>query len=145
MWKRIREKDGLSYGVGAYVAWANFDNNSTWTTSASFASPVRDKVVAAWREEVASALKDGFTDKELQDAKQSILRSRQLGRAQDSGVMGLLGLLMFTGLSTQDIAKIDEAFAEVTLEQANQALRKYIDPSKAVLGFSGNFAGKAVQ
>ena len=145
LWKRIREKDGLSYGVGAYVAWANFDNNSTWTTSASFASPVRDKVVAAWREEVASALKDGFTDKELQDAKQSILRSRQLGRAQDSGVMGLLGLLMFTGLSTQDIAKIDEAFAAVTLEQANQALRKYIDPSKAVLGFSGNFAGKAVQ
>jgi zinc protease len=145
LWKRIREKDGLSYGAGAYISWANFDNNSTWTTSASFASPVRDKVVAAWREEVALALKDGFTDKELQDAKQSILRSRQLGRAQDSGVMGLWSLLMFTGLSTQDIAKIDEAFGNVTLEQATQALKKYIDPSKAVLGFSGNFGGKTVQ
>ncbi len=145
LWKRVREKDGLSYGVGAYVAWANFDNNSTWTTSASFASPVRDKVVAAWREEVALALKDGFTDQELLDAKQSILRSRQLSRAQDSGVMSLLGLLMFTGLGTQDIAKIDEAFAAVTLEQANLALRKYIDPRLAVLGFSGNFGGKAAQ
>jgi zinc protease len=145
LWKRIREKDGLSYGVGAYISWANFDNNSTWTTQASFASPVRDKVVSAWREELALALKDGFTDKELQDAKQSIMRSRQLGRAQDSGVSGLLGLLMFTGLSIQDIAKIDEAFAAVTLEQANQALRKYIDPSKAVLGFSGNFGGRQAQ
>jgi zinc protease len=145
LWKRIREKDGLSYSAAAYIAWANFDNNSTWTSSVSFASPVRDKVLAVWREEMSLALKDGFKEQELQDARQSIMRARQLGRAQDSGVLGLWSLLMFTGLSIQDIAKLDEAFSQVTLEQANQALRKYIDLGQAVLGFSGNFAGKSVQ
>ena len=145
LWKRIREKDGLSYSVGAYVSWANFDPNSTWTTSASFAAPVRDKVVAAWREEVKKALKDGFTETELADAKQSLLRSRQSSRSQDSGVLGLWQLLLFTGLGTADIDAIDKGIAGITLEQANAALRKYIDIDKAVLGFSGNFGGKALQ
>ncbi len=144
LWRRIREKDGLSYSVGAYVRWANFDPNSTWSTVASFAAPVRDKVVAAWREEMRRALKDGFTEQELADARQAVLRSRLAARSQDSGVAGLLAAMLQIGLTADEIERVDQAIANVTLEQANAALRRYIDIDKAVLGFSGNFGGKTL-
>ena len=139
LWVRIREVEGLSYGVYSFIDWRSLDANSTWQASAIFAPQNRAKVEAAFREEVARALKDGFTPKELADGQTSLLNFRRLSRAQDSGVAGAWANNLYLGRSFAVSAQVDAALAGLTLEQVNAALRKYLTPDAFVWGFAGDF------
>jgi zinc protease len=58
---RIRDKDGLSYGVNSGFGVNAKDDGATFTMTAICAPQNLPKVDAAFREELARALKDGFT------------------------------------------------------------------------------------
>ena len=139
LWKRIRESDGLSYSVGSGVGWSAFDANSGWRVSAIFAPQNQPRVETAFNEELARSLKDGFTQREVDDAKTSLLKSRQLNRAQD----GVLSAGLANNLERQrtfaSSQRVDDALAALTLEQVNAAWRRYIDPTKLVLVWGGDF------
>ncbi len=139
LWVRIREKDGLSYGTGTWVQWNNHEANSAWNAMAIFAPQNRTKVETAFREEVARALKDGFTATELKQAKEGMLNDRRLGRAQDQAIAGGLTNQLRLGRDFTLTQRTDEQIAKVTLEQVNAALRKYIDPAKFQMVFGGDF------
>ena len=139
LWVRIREVEGLSYDVRSGIDWRSLDANSTWQGSAIFAPQNRAKVEAAFRAEVARALKDGFTAKELADGQTSLLNFRRLSRAQDASVAGALANNLYLGRSFAVSAQVDAALAALTLEQVNAALRKYLTPDAFVWGFAGDF------
>src|SRR5262249_50277774 len=69
LWTRIREKDGLSYRVRSQLAASPFDQAGAFTTFAIYAPQNEARVEAAYREEVARVLKDGFQAKEISEAK----------------------------------------------------------------------------
>ncbi|MDP2370433.1 M16 family metallopeptidase [Rhodoferax sp.] len=139
LWVRIREKGGLSYDVRSGVNWNNYEPNSGWSATAIFAPQNRAKVEAAFKEEVARMQRDGFEQKELDDAKQSLLNFRRLSRAQDgnlaSGVASNLKLLRTFAISQ----KVDDQIAAATLEQVNAAMRRHLKPAMFVAGFGGDF------
>ena len=81
---RIRQKDGLSYGVGSQVNASPLDKSGTFTTFAIYAPQNEAKLEAAFQEELARVLKDGFEAKEIAEAKSGWLQSRQVARAQDA-------------------------------------------------------------
>ncbi|WP_428419108.1 M16 family metallopeptidase [Methylibium sp.] len=139
LWVRIREKEGLSYGVYSQVAWNQEERNSPWQAQAIFAPQNRAKVEEAFKEEVERALKDGFTATELQEAQRGLISSRRLSRAQDArlaaGLANNLRLDRTFAISQQ----VDDAIAAATLDQVNAALRKYIQPEAFVYGFGGDF------
>jgi zinc protease len=139
LWKRIREQEGLSYGVGTGMQWSQFEPNSAFYGYAIFAPAVRARVEAAVREEIARALKSGFTAAEVDEAKRGLLNQRRLGRAQDAGLAGALVNNLYLERSFAVSQKVDAALAALTVEQANAALRKYIDPTAFVWGFGGDF------
>ena len=141
LWKRIREGEGLSYGVGSNVQWNNLDANSPWQASAIYAPQNRAKVETAFQEEIARALKDGFTAQELAETKSSVLAFRRLSRAQDAGVAGALANNLYLGRSFAIAAQVDSAIEKLTLEQVNAALRKYLTPERFVSAFAGDFKG----
>src|SRR5262245_64960691 len=87
---RIRQKDGLSYGVGSSFSAGALDKKGAFTTNAICAPQNADKLEAAFKEELARALKDGFTADEIGKAKSGWLKSRQLSRAQDNEVVNVL-------------------------------------------------------
>ncbi len=139
LWKRIREGEGLSYDVRSGVDWNNIDRNSTWFASAIFAPQNRAKVEAAFREEVARALKDGFTERELGEGKSSLLNYRQLSRAQDANLAQALANNLYLGRTFALSAQVDAAIGRLTLEQVNSALRRYVTPDRFVSVFAGDF------
>ena len=143
LWRRIREGEGLSYDVRAGVAWNNFEANSPWHANAIYAPQVRERVEAAFREEVARALKDGFTTQELKEGQRGLLNFRRLSRAQDATVCAALANNLYVGRTFAYSAKIDAALESLTLEQVNAALRKYVKPEEFVYAFAGDF--KAVK
>ena len=139
LWKRIRETEGLSYDVRSSVEWNNIEPHSAWSTNAIFAPQNQPKVEAAFREEVARALKDGFTAKELAEGQRGLLNFRRLSRAQDASVAAGLAGNLYLGRTFARSAEVDAQLAALTLAQVNDALRKYLKPENFVYGFAGDF------
>ena len=140
LWDRIREKEGLSYGVGAAVSGGQFNPNADFSFNAITAPQNIDRVKSAFEDELARARRDGFTADELKRAKEAVASASRLARAQDA----LLGrtLLSFVerGKSPKYFAELEAIRARLSLDDVNAAFRKYIVPEKLVFGVAGDFA-----
>ncbi|MCC6198014.1 MAG: insulinase family protein [Burkholderiales bacterium] len=140
LWKRIRERDGLSYGVYAYVDWNAFEPNSTLFLQASFAPENRARVAAALTDELGRAARDGFTEAEVADAKASLLKRRHLTRTQDALVAGALVEQAYLGRTYAFSERADAAIAAASAADVNAAFRKYVQPDALALVYAGDFA-----
>ncbi|MED5619289.1 M16 family metallopeptidase [Ideonella sp. BN130291] len=139
LWKRIREREGLSYSTYSYVSWNNFEPNSVWQGGAIFAPQNRDKVEQGFREEVARALKEGFMPEEVASAKTALLNFRRLSRAQDAQLAGSLSANLFLERTFAITQRVDEALAALTADQVNAVMRKHLQPQAFVIGVGGDF------
>jgi zinc protease len=140
LWDRIREKEGLSYGVGAVVGGGQFDANAEWQMFAITAPQNIDRVKAAFDDETARARRDGFTADELKRAKEAIIASSRLGRAQDATLARTLESFVERGKTPKYFGELDALRAQITLDEVNAAFRKYVVPEKMVFGVAGDFA-----
>ena len=139
LWVRIREREGLSYDVRSVLDWASLDDNTAWTVTAIFAPQNQPRVEGALQEELARALKDGFTQQELDEGKAGLLNFRRLARAQDPVVANQLANNLYLDRRYAFQQQVDDAIAKLTLEQLNAAWRRWIDPAKLVLAWGGDF------
>ncbi|MEO8754200.1 MAG: pitrilysin family protein [Casimicrobiaceae bacterium] len=139
LWKRIRERDGLSYGVYSYVGWNSFEQNSTLNLVAIFAPQNRARLAVAVSEEFARAAREGFTDAEVADAKASLLKRRLLQRTQDANVAAALVQQAYLGRTFAFSGKSDAAIAAATTAEVNAAFRKYVQPEALALVYAGDF------
>ncbi len=139
LWKRIREQDGLSYGVRSSISFSNFEPNSSFQVQAIFAPQNLAKVEAALQQETSRALQDGFSQAELDAARAGLLNQRRLARAQDPVVAGWLGSNLYLQRRFALQQQTDGAIAALNAEQVTAALRKYIDPAKWVVVWAGDF------
>jgi zinc protease len=151
---RVRERGGLSYSVGTALSPGNIDENSRWMIYATFAPENRDKVRAAVAEELARAVKDGFTPAEeakqlpipemqfndVETAKRALLELRRNSRAQDGAVVRGLMSQAYLDRSWAFSAETDRALAALTAERVNAALRKYLKPDGFWTAEAGDFA-----
>jgi zinc protease len=143
VWKRIREKEGLSYGINSSMNANAFEPHTTWLTAAIYAPENVARLQKAFEEEIGRVYRDGFTAEELKDAKSGLLSTRRLARAQDAGLASTLAFYLEIDRTMAYQAKVDRAIEALTLEQANAAFRKYIDPSKLASAYAGDFAKAA--
>lgn len=140
---RIRQKEGISYGVGSQFGADDQDPWAAWTAYAIYAPQNVKRLETAFQEELARALKGGFTSDELAFAKHAWLQSEAVARTQDGGLAAALADYLPTNRTFAydgDLAKKVEA---LSLDQVNAALRKYLDPSKLTVVKAGDFAKSA--
>ena len=140
LWKRIREKDGVSYGVGSGISVSPFEKSATWTASAIYAPENLARLKQGFSEEIAATKSAGFTAELLADAKKGLLLSRRLARAQDASLASTLAAELELERTMAYDARIDEAIEALTVEQVNAAFRKYVDASQLVAVYAGDFA-----
>ncbi|MEO8636530.1 MAG: pitrilysin family protein [Gemmatimonadales bacterium] len=137
---RIRQKEGISYGVGSSVNAAALDRVGSFTTFAIYAPENATRLEAAFREELDRALHDGFTAEEVQAARDGWLQSQQVTRAQDASLSTLLGNGLFLGRTLTFDKAFEARVAALTPATINAAMQKYIDPAKLVIVKAGDFA-----
>ena len=139
LWTRIRETDGLSYDVRSVLGWSALDDNTLWTVTAIFAPQNQLKVEAAFKEELARSLKDGFTQSELDEGRKGLLSFRRLARAQDASTAGQIVSNLYLDRRFAFAQQVDDALARLTLAEVNAAWRKHIDPQQLVMAWGGDF------
>jgi zinc protease len=139
---RVRQKEGLSYGIRSYVAADSLDKRASLTINAICNPNNIGKVNSAIGEEIDKLLADGVTTEELARAKQGYLQQQQVSRTSDSTLASTLAELVYLDRTMAYYADLEKKIAEVTPEQVQAALKKYIDPKKLVIVDAGDFAKK---
>jgi zinc protease len=137
---RIRQKEGLSYGVGSQFSASPLDESGSFTTFAIYAPQNAEKLETAFKEEIARALKDGFTDQEVKEAKSGYLQNAQVGRAQDPALAGKLSGYLFLDRTLAWDAALEQKIAALTPDQIAGAMRRHIDPSRITIVKAGDFS-----
>ena len=137
---RIRQKEGISYGVGSFMSVSSEDKASRFMGYAIYAPENAAKVESAFREEVERVVREGITQEELDKARQGWLQNQQVGRSNDGGLAGDLQGKVYLGRTMAFDAELERRVAALTLDQVNGALRRYIDPARMTVVKAGDFA-----
>jgi zinc protease len=140
---RIRQKEGLSYGVGSQFNADPLDASANWIAYAMYNPANLEKLEKAFREELEKALKDGFAAEELGAAKTSWLQGQETSRTQDGSLAGRLALNLFLGRDLAWQADLEVKVKALTNEQIVLALRAFMDPAKLNIVKAGDFAKAA--
>ena len=139
---RIRQKDGLSYGVGAGLDVSPFEPFGALGFEAIFAPQNRARVQSDFEEEVARFAKDGITPQELAEARQAILAERATARTSDATVASNWMFKLDQGRTFAWSAEQDAKLSALTVDQVNAAIRKWIVPGKINWSVAGTFDEK---
>ena len=87
---RIRNVEGLSYGVNSRFAAPPIGNAAIFGGAAISNPKNSPKVESSFRDELAKILANGFTADEVASAKNALLDLRKVARSQDNALLGLM-------------------------------------------------------
>jgi len=139
LFQRIRVKDGLSYGAGASFSIPTKDDDGSLSGYAIAAPENMPKVEADFNDELARALKDGFTDDEITKAKKMWLDSETTSRADEGSIASLLMNRERWGRTMEWDRKLEAEIAALTPEQVNAAFRRHVDQKSISIVKGGDF------
>ena len=142
---RIRQKEGVSYGVGSYMSADDNDEVGSFMSYAIYNPDNSARLEQAYKEEVERLIKDGITPEELKAAKSAALQSFQVQRADDRNVASTWAqyLTKAEGRTFAHDAELERRIAALTPAQVNAAAKKYLDYSKLTIVKAGDFARSA--
>jgi zinc protease len=139
LFKRIREREGLSYNVYTFLDWGDLEAHTVWYGGAIFAPSNTAKVEQSFRDEIARALKDGFSDAEVAAAKNALLSLRRLSRAQDDRLAQALQRNLELDRTFAFAQRIDTALGALAAGPVSQALRAFVKPEQLAFVLAGDF------
>jgi zinc protease len=145
LWQRVREKDGLSYGVGSQVNVSALEPHGILDLFAIYAPQNLARLDDSIREEYARIVREGFSAEQLKVAKTGILQRRTLSRAQDSTLVDTLTDRLDRDRTLAFDAKVERDIESLTPDRVAAVFRRYFDPSKLVIVRAGDFAKGAAK
>lgn len=137
---RIRQQEGLSYGVQSELSVERGQDGGMMFVYAISAPQNTAKVEKAFREEIARALRDGFTEEEVRKAKQGILQAMKLSRSGESALAGTLRDHLYWQRTFADVAALERKVSELTRADLQRVLTRYVVPEKFTIITAGDFS-----
>ncbi|MGR3812413.1 M16 family metallopeptidase [Jiulongibacter sp. NS-SX5] len=139
---RLRQKDGISYGAGTQFNASPIDETGQFMVYAILAPENNEKAIQGIHEEINRVRNEGFTADELAKAKEGLIQSRQLSRSKDNELAGKLNGYLYLDRTMEYDAEFDQKLESLSLDDVNNAFRKYVDNSKLTMVQAGDFAKK---
>ena len=98
-----------------------------------------DTVGRTFGEELAKALKDGFTPEEIAAARHGWMQNREVGRSREGELANRLVGLMLTDRTMAFEADLEKKVAALNNEEILAALRKHFNPAQLSIVKAGDF------
>jgi zinc protease len=140
MFTEVRTKKGLAYSVWGY-ANIPFDRPGVFSCTALTRNEQSLEAVAAVKEEVIKLVDKGVTEKELAEARESIINSFVFNFDTPSKILGRQMTYEYFGYPMDFAEKLLDGIKKVTVADVNRVAKQYIDPEKFVLMGVGSSAG----
>ncbi|MDC8105619.1 M16 family metallopeptidase [Chryseobacterium sp. PTM-20240506] len=139
---RLREKEGISYGVGSYLDVPVSNDVASWNYYAFLNPTKRNAVEAAIKEEINKALASGFTQEELDSNKKSYANERKTSLGSDGTLVNLVNTQLLFGVSLDKFDEQNTKIQNLKLSEVNAALKKYLSENNIISVFAGDFNKK---
>ncbi len=139
---RVRQQEGLSYGVRSGVSARARDNRVDFTLYAITNPQNKDRLINVLREELIRIRDEGITEAELNEAKMAYLQAERVKRSSDGALTSELLGTIFNERTMKYHADHEDQIRDATVDSVNAAIRKYIDPERLVMAIAGDFATK---
>jgi zinc protease len=136
---RIRQKEGLSYGISSQLNIPSNEAAGWWSVYAISAPQNSAKVEAALREELDRALAEGFQANELADAKSGWRQSAEVARTQDTTLAWRLSHYLGLNRTMAYEQTLEDKVAALTAADVNAVLRQYLHTSALSVVRAGDF------
>ncbi|NOD30473.1 M16 family metallopeptidase [Ruegeria atlantica] len=124
--QEVREKRGLTYGVGTYLVPK--DLASVYLGSVSSANDRIAEAIDVIRDEWARAATEGVTQEELDDAKTYLTGAYPLRFDGNGQIASIMVGMQMEGLPIDYIATRNDKVNAVTLEDVNRVAAELLDP-----------------
>ncbi|WP_264529417.1 M16 family metallopeptidase [Flavobacterium sp. N502540] len=139
---RLREKEGISYGAGSFVNVPVTNDVSYWAYYAFLNPTKKNAVEIAAKEEIAKALKEGFTAEELKSNLVSWLNERKTRLGDDGTLMDLTNVYLQYGVPLEDYDTLEAKVKALKIEEVNAVVKKYLSLDKMTSIYAGDFNKK---
>jgi zinc protease len=136
---RIRNREGLSYGVNSNFGAPSEGNAARFGAQAISNPKNAPKVEASFRDELAKTLANGFTADEVAASKKALRDERTVGRSQDQSLLRLLAIREEFGRTLQWDEDMDAKLQALTADQVNAAFRRHVDAASLSIVKAGDF------
>src|SRR5262249_9619175 len=133
LWKRLREQDGLSYDVSAWLEASPFEAGGAFGALAIMAPQNEPKAKKAMPAERRGLAQDGVTDDELAKAKKAWLEQATAALADDAALTGVLGDLLEEDRDFSWLVDERAAVAALTAAKVSAAAKSAIDPDRLIV------------
>ena len=132
----VRNRDGLTYGIGARLDEDTYTDGH-WAIKSTFAPELLDKGVAAIQRELAQFTTQGVSAEELEMFKITVIGNYKIALATSEGLAANLLATVQRGLPVSFLDNYPRDLAALSLQQVNQAVKKYLAPDKMTTVLAG--------
>jgi zinc protease len=133
----IRERQGMAY-YGSSSLDANIVAGPLAIRAGVSAANI-DRAVASIDEEITRLVQDGLTPKELDESRRYLIGSIPRALETNAAIANFLQTGEFFGLGLDYDARLPSLLGAVTLDAANAAARRLLDPARATLVIAGPY------
>jgi zinc protease len=91
------------------------------------------------REELARAVRDGFSADEVSRGAAALIEARRLARRNDRQLVGRLADYLYKGRDFGWDVEFEKRIAALTTDEVNAALRRHVDPARLSVVAAGDF------
>lgn len=132
----VRDKEGLTYGIGAAVSGDTFVDGQ-WQISATFSPASVEKGIQSTRRELQLWYDKGVTADELERRKSNLAGAFKVGLSTTGGLAANILIAVQRGYEIDWLDRYPSVVQALTVEQVNASIRKHLDPSKMVVVKAG--------
>ncbi len=135
---RVRQKEGLSYGVRSTLSVSELDPRAAWIINAIMNPKNAERTAQVILEEVKLLADKGVTDEELGRAKQGYLEQQRVSRSNDNTLASLLADNLFVGRTMAFDAEQEKQIRALTTQEVGEATKKFLVPGRLVITIAGD-------
>ncbi|HVU16015.1 MAG TPA: pitrilysin family protein [Candidatus Didemnitutus sp.] len=136
----VRDKEGLTYGIGAGLNRDSFTDGD-WSITATFAPALLEKGIASTKRQLTNWYSNGVTADELERRKDNLIGGFKVSLATTNGIAQSLLLAVQRGKDVGWLDEYPQVIRSLTLQQVNGAIKKHLDPEKMVIVEAGTVPG----
>ncbi len=145
LWMRIREAEGLSYGVAAWTSAGALDEAGSMGLYMIVAPQNLAKARAALVEEITKLATGGVTEAELARAKASWIQGEDTALSSDSYVAGTLNELTYQTRTFENTQQLRKRIQAVTVADLARVAKARLQPDKLVIVAAGDSSKAAAK
>jgi zinc protease len=137
---QVRDKEGLTYGIGSAFSAPSLAAGP-WYISVSVNPNNVDKAIESSFNLLRDYVKNGIRPDELADEKSSAIGAFKVSLATNAGLAEALWNAEFFRLGVDYIDRFPQLIQSITVEQVNNAIRKYFRPDQLMIVIAGDVEG----